>query len=127
MEWIDYDQALPAFLLVFKNLKRRVRFYGKNELEMTVRLLKKIYYNLHVRKRWQVVDCLLECLRHLRIEVTCEDLLGLVEALPNESYGWAFIHDKDVLEQPGDNLLDKYNALYTGDKHRPTHDTLLIK
>lgn len=94
---------------------------------MTVELIRKVYYNLHVRKRWQIIDGFLECLRHLSPEVKSEDLLGLVSTIPNEAYGWSFIHDQKVLQSPGSNLLEKYNACYTGDKYRPVHDIFLIR
>lgn len=124
--WIDYDQALPAFLFVFKQLRQQTRFYGPHEIRLTIDLIRKVYFNLHVRKRWQVVDCLLECLRHLSPEVTHEDLFLLIEAIPEEAYRWNFIHDSDVLNEPGE-LLTKYNARYIGDKHRPIHDAFLIR
>ena len=54
----------------------------------------KVYRNVHMRKRWQIVNGIVECLsRFLSPSVSFRELIGCVLAIPDETYAWRFVHD----------------------------------
>lgn len=63
-----------------------------------VAFLQKVYKNVHMRKRWQMVSGILECLgRFLSPDVTFKELIRVVLVIPDEAYRWKFIHDDGEL------------------------------
>lgn len=49
-----------------------------------------------MRKRWQIIDSMVDCLGHLAEEVGFGEVLGFVRGVPEEVYEWRFIHDEEV-------------------------------
>ena len=94
IDHITYDQALPAFLLVFKHLETPIAFFTKSQVNILVAFFNKVYRNVHMRKRWQIIDAIVECLeKFLLPEVGFKELLTIVLTIPDEAYQWRFVQD----------------------------------
>lgn len=99
--------------MVFNHINKEVGFFGKEEIGIVVMLVEKVYKNVHMRKRWQIVGGILECLRRFRGDgIEFEDLVKVVGVIPDEAYRWKFIHDDDEGEDQKKRYSHRFNLKY---------------